>query len=122
MEKVAKTVIANLLFIFLLAPLFGNSQQLCGKTYTNFVPDSATAIKVAEAVWLPIYGESIYKEKPYNAKLVGDSVWYVYGYLPKSYISIDSKGDTTYHIFHGGVAEIEIRKSDCFVIKVCHGK
>ncbi|AMR34230.1 hypothetical protein A0256_23650 [Mucilaginibacter sp. PAMC 26640] len=29
---------------------------------TNFVPDKKTAIKIAEAVWLPIYEKNIFKE------------------------------------------------------------
>lgn len=35
----------------------------------GFVPNIATSIKIAEAIWLPIYGERIYKKKPYNVKL-----------------------------------------------------
>ena len=33
----------------------------------NYVPDKITAIKIAEAVWLPIYGNSIYEKKPFVA-------------------------------------------------------
>jgi hypothetical protein len=44
---------------------------------TNYVPDVKTAKKIAEAIWLPIYGEKIYNEKPYKVSLRGDSVWVV---------------------------------------------
>ena len=73
---------------------------------TNYVPDAETAKKIAEAIWLPIYGESVLKEKPYNAELK-NGVWIVTGYI----------GDQL-----GGYAYIEIQKSDCKVLKVEHGK
>lgn len=72
------------------------------------VPDAATAQKVAEAIWLPIYGDEIYSEKPYKVNLVNDKVWIVEGTLPKGYL--------------GGVTHIEIQKSDCKILKVIHGK
>ena len=73
----------------------------------GFVPDETTAIKIAEAVWLPIYGEHIKDEQPFRAKLIGD-VWYVEGSLPE-------------HSF-GGVAEAQIRKTDGSILRVSHGK
>ena len=75
---------------------------------TNYVPNQQTAIKIAEAVWLPIYGESVLKEKPFNAKLIADSVWVVTGTLPDG--------------FFGGTAYIEIQKADCKILKVTHGQ
>ena len=75
----------------------------------NYVPDAATARCIAEAVWLPIYGENVYQNRPYTAVLVADSVWRVEGTLPK--------GCTK-----GGVPYIEIRKSDGRIIVVDHGK
>ena len=63
----------------------------------GFVPDKATALKIAIAVWLPIYGNVIYKEQPFNAVLK-DEVWTVTGSLPKGSI--------------GGVALIRIQKKD----------
>ncbi|SEO31600.1 NTF2 fold immunity protein [Mucilaginibacter gossypiicola] len=71
------------------------------------VPDEKTAIKIAEAVWLPIYGESIYQERPFTATL-NNGVWYVYGCKPDSAL--------------GGVAEIKIRKSDCKILWFQHLK
>lgn len=78
------------------------------KRYDGYVPDETTAKKVAEAIWLPIYGESVLDEKPYKARIVGDSVWIVEGVL--------EKGKS------GGTAYIEIRLKDCTVLKVTHGK
>jgi hypothetical protein len=73
----------------------------------GFVPDKITAIKIAIAVWLPIYGKTIYKEKPYSAELK-NGVWFVQGSLPKGSV--------------GGVAEIAIQKSDGKILGVIHGK
>jgi hypothetical protein len=73
----------------------------------NYVPDEKTAIKIAEAVWLPIYGNSINKKKPFVAKLIDDKVWQVTGTLKTK---------------RGGVPYIEIQKCDCKVLKVKHGK
>lgn len=75
----------------------------------DYVPNAETAIKVAEAIWLPIYGEKIYKEKPFVATLDKSSgVWTVKGTLPPKFL--------------GGVAYILIQKSDCKILKVYHEK
>lgn len=73
----------------------------------GFVPDKNTAIKIAEAVWFPIYGESIYTKKPYKIKLI-KGVWIIEGSLPEGY--------------QGGVPYIEIQKKDGKILKVIHGK
>lgn len=52
------------------------------KHQNGYVPDSETAIKIAEAAWFPIYGENIFKMKPFTAKLI-DGVWHVRGTLQK---------------------------------------
>jgi hypothetical protein len=78
----------------------------------GYVPDSVTAIKIAEAVLVPIYSErEIAKERPFHAKLVGD-VWTVEGTL-----SCASKDDC-----FGGVAVVEISKRDGRILRVSHGK
>jgi hypothetical protein len=84
------------------------------KTFKNmektidYVPDQETAVKIAEAIWLPIYGEKVLNFKPYKAVLKDNTVWIVEGTSPKG-----MKGGTPY---------IEINKEDCRVIKVTHGK
>jgi len=74
----------------------------------GYVPDESTAKRIAEAVWCPIYGSSVLNEKPYKAKIIGDSVWVVEGSLPSNQV--------------GGTAYIEIRAADCKVLNVTHGK
>ncbi|MFC6221903.1 YbbC/YhhH family protein [Hymenobacter artigasi] len=74
----------------------------------GFVPDAATAKRIAEAVWLPIYGKRVLSEKPYHATLNSKGVWVVEGFLPKG--------------MDGGVAYIEISKRDGRILEVTHGK
>jgi hypothetical protein len=74
----------------------------------GFIPTNEVAIKVAVAVWEPIYGaENIAREKPYRATLA-DGVWTVEGSLLKG-----SKG---------GVAVASIAKKDGRILGVTHGK
>lgn len=75
----------------------------------GFVPDAATASRIAEAVWIPIYGEKlIFSEKPFKVTLHGD-VWTVTGKdLPAGWA--------------GGVAEADISKRDGRILRVIHGQ
>jgi len=78
----------------------------------GYVPDETTAVKVAEAVLIPIYGkEQIYGERPFKAELK-DGVWTVEGTLKCP------EGQTC----KGGVAIIEISKDDGTILKVSHGE
>jgi hypothetical protein len=74
----------------------------------GYVPDEATAIKIAEAVLIPIYGrEQIEGERPFKATLNSD-VWVVTGSLQAGRV--------------GGVAVVKISKKDARVLAVTHGK
>jgi hypothetical protein len=74
----------------------------------GFVPDAVTATKIAEVIWLPIYGKKIYSKKPFVATLKNDSIWVVEG--------------TKLNFGKGGVPYIEIQKNDCKILFVTHGK
>ena len=103
-----------LFILLLLISLVAHSQPA-------YVPDSLTAIKIAEAVWLPIYGQDIYKEKPFHATLVGDSIWVVQGTKARSgWDTVNGHAILTF--VSGGVLNAEIRKTDCKVIRVFHSK
>src|SRR2546429_5548446 len=69
----------------LLVPYLAGAQQPGPQGYVpphGFVPDSATAVRIAIAAWIPIYGENmITAEKPFAATLQ-DSVWTVRGSSP----------------------------------------
>ncbi len=78
------------------------------KPKEGYVPDEKTAIRIAVAVWIPIYDErQIEKEKPYQAKL-DNGIWTVEGSLPKGWL--------------GGVAVAEIAKDDGCILRVSHGE
>ena len=78
------------------------------KPSAGYVPDEVTAIKIAVAVWEPIYGAAaIAKEKPYHATLHG-RIWTVTGSLPR--------GAT------GGVALAEMSKEDGRITHISHGR
>lgn len=74
----------------------------------GFIPDEITALIVAEAILLPIYGENkINSEKPFKAELKG-GVWYIRGTLPEN--------------LKGGTAMVEISKETGEILRVSHGK
>jgi hypothetical protein len=74
----------------------------------GYVPNAETAIKIAVAVWEPIYGKkNIEEEKPYIASLK-DGIWTVTGTLPEG-----SKG---------GTAIAEISKGSGCILRVIHEK
>lgn len=83
----------------------------------GFVPDSTTAVKVAEAVLIPVYGkETIEAERPFKAKLE-NGVWTVDGTLRCP----DGKGGVT-TLCDGGTAQVKLSKADGRVIKMIHYK
>jgi hypothetical protein len=73
----------------------------------GFIPNKETAIKIAEAIWLPIYGKKVLEEKPFKANLLDSNVWLVSGSL---------------HAQFGGVVCLKIQKNDGKVLKVYHTK
>jgi hypothetical protein len=76
----------------------------------GFVPDERTAIRIAEAVWIPIYGEKVIAaERPFRAKLE-DGVWLVTG-------SLDCPAGV---LCMGGTASARISRRDGKVLKVMH--
>ena len=66
------------------------------------------AIKVAEKEWLKIYGNDIYEYKPFMADLRSDSVWVIYGTLPRNHL--------------GGTPQAKINAKTCEIINVIRGK
>jgi hypothetical protein len=72
------------------------------------IPDSATAVAVAEPILFKVYGkEEILGEKPYKVDSV-DGYWVLTGTLPKGYL--------------GGTFVIIMAAKDCKVIKLTHYK
>jgi hypothetical protein len=112
-SKMKKIILVLLISSWLLS-FYGLSANGYDPTYisevkdkTDYVPDAETAIKVAEAIWLPIYGKGIYKSKPFKARLNEEGIWIVEG---------------TLHSKKGGTPYAEIQKRDCKIIMVTHTK
>ena len=81
-----------------------NSISLIG----DCVPDQVTAIKIAKARLLSIYGKDVYN-KPFIAELKNDSVWIV-------------RGIKRYRNSKGRPPFLEINKSDCKILKLVLSK
>ena len=78
------------------------------------VPDQQTAVRIAEAVLIPVYGEKHTKsEEPFTARLNGTR-WIVKGTLGKARHKDE--------IVVGGTAMVEIDKKDGRILAVYHLK
>jgi hypothetical protein len=91
---------------------------LCQTTETTRVkvPDSATAVSLAEKALAKVYGKKVIEsERPFNASL-SDGVWHVTGTL----YCKDEKGNVVKDACVGGVAMADIRQSDGRVLRTGH--
>jgi hypothetical protein len=85
-----------------------NADRNSYKPKDGYVPDEQTAIAIAVAVWIPIYGkEQIESEKPFKATLK-DGVWFVTGSLRENMV--------------GGTAIAEISQDSGGILRVIHYK
>lgn len=76
------------------------------------VPNKETALKIAEAVLTPVYGEKMIRsERPFTATLEGD-LWKVEGTLPCP----------APHRCNGGVAMVKISRKSGEILLMMHGK
>ena len=88
----------------------------------GYVPDAKSAIRIALAVWEPIYGkEEIQGQAPYKAKL-NDGIWTVTGSLLEDQAIIDENGQELVIVAVGEVALIEIVKDTGCILRVTHGE
>jgi hypothetical protein len=79
---------------FISKPEVSWEHYIMSKKYLNqrnslpsdgIVPDSITAIKLAEIVWYNNFGEIIFSSKPFIAKLNNKNIWRVTGTLKRGY-------------------------------------
>jgi NTF2 fold immunity protein of polymorphic toxin system component len=104
----------------LLLPTLATAQQATQANVPTggFVPDSVTAVRVAVAVWTPMYGErSVMARQPFVAKL-NDSVWTVSAKLsgPRGPILVlDGK---PFVELHGAPLVAKIARRDARVLEV----
>jgi hypothetical protein len=102
------TAVLALFTLMLSACLSAAVAEPAFRPQRGFVPDERTAIAIAEAVLVPIYGvEQIAHERPFRASLNG-KVWEVCGHLPRGSL--------------GGVAVVQISKDDGRILRVYHGE
>ena len=74
----------------------------------GLVPDAKTAIRIAVAVWEPVYGaQAIARQSPHRATLV-EGTWRVSGTLPARGL--------------GGTAVAEISQADGRILRLSHGR
>ena len=96
--------------LFLAAASFG--QDAIPKQ--GYVPDSATTLKVAEAVLVPVYAQAkIESQRPFTAKLK-DDVWTVSGTLLCADVQLGRAGVSPCQ----GILEVRISKSDAHVLEM----
>ena len=106
--KMFTTFLILVSLMVVLPCLAEESQKHSFTPKDGFVPDKETAIRIAEAIWIPIYGEEkINSEKPFKA-ILRDGIWIVEGSLPEGFI--------------GGMALAEIAQKDGRIIRVSHGQ
>jgi hypothetical protein len=99
---------------FLFVALTAKPQGIVGgyKPADGFVPDEKTAIRVAEAVLMPVYGENrIIDERPFHGKLA-EGVWTVEGTLHCA-----TEPDCV-----GGTALVKISKKTGEILDMIHYK
>lgn len=73
----------------------------------GLVPDEATAVRIAEAIFIAFYGEQVLQQRPFRAALHGNQ-WYVHGTLKANAV--------------GGTAFAAISKRDARVVQFFHSK
>jgi hypothetical protein len=108
--------LATLSFAVLLMPI---SLAQDPNLKRGYVPDSATAIQIAEAVLVPVYGiKHIESGRPFMAQL-RDGTWTVSGTVRCP----DGKGGVASGLeCRGGTAVVQIAKVDGRIISMTHGR
>ncbi|MFZ0821715.1 MAG: NTF2 fold immunity protein [Candidatus Acidiferrales bacterium] len=100
----------------LLVATFALAQNRAQKR--NYVPDAATAAKIAEAVLIPVYGQTLVEgERPYNAKLTGE-VWTVTSTL---WCASAQAPGTKNNSCVGPVSEVRLSEVDARIISMKRG-
>jgi hypothetical protein len=99
-----KLFIAISMFL-LVGPLLGAGERQSWPA-NGFVPNEKTAVRVAEAVLAPLFGDELIRsEEPFTAQLK-NGIWVVRGTVPEGH--------------NGGAAVIKISKKTCEVLSAVH--
>lgn len=80
------------------------------------IPDTNTAVKIAEALWLANFGDYVLRQRPYEVNLERgtDTIWHIKG---TAYFSNEPNV-----LSFGGVAMLSIRSKDCKIIELNHSE
>ena len=106
---ISSAILIMVIIILIALDKFSGARKLeFNKPEKGIVLDEQTAIKIAEAISLPIFGENINDYKPFHAKLRNDSIWHVYGLPKKSFFLLQ----------FGGAPVFEILKKDGRILNV----
>ena len=103
--------------ILLLTSLVFSQLNIGYAPPAGYVPDAKTAVNIAEAVLVPVYGKKqIESEHPFTATLK-DGVWTVAGTLR----CLGGKGGVS-TLCDGGVAVVRMAKQDARIVYMLHGQ
>jgi NTF2 fold immunity protein len=110
-----RVIIAISALAVVLAIAYSQAQQVPSvRPRAGFVPNAETAVKVGEAVLMPVYGEEkIVGERPFKATLQGDE-WTVAGT-----VHCEGPPGTT---CPGGTAVVKISKTSGQILFMMHYK
>ncbi|MBX3043923.1 MAG: hypothetical protein KF896_09415 [Ignavibacteriae bacterium] len=82
----------------------------------HYLPDTNTAVKIAEAIWIAHFGDDVLRQLPYEVNLERgtDTIWHIKG---TAYFSNEPNV-----LSFGGVAMLSIRSKDCKIIELNHSE
>lgn len=103
-----KVINYKFVLIFFLTTCFTFCTAIKPTGDINYVPNEETAIKIAEAILIPIYGNEVITKRPFTVRLIDGKIWHVEGS-----IGLDELG---------GIPIIEIQKKDCKILSITHTK
>ncbi|PTT00884.1 hypothetical protein DBR11_08760 [Pedobacter sp. HMWF019] len=106
MKKTALLSIMSITML-LLTSCQHSTEQKEWDVSQGYVPDSTTAVQIAQILFVRVYGEKVLEKKPFVATLKNGNVWVVEGTLKEQ---------------KGGVPHLEMQKSDGKIIYLIHGK
>jgi NTF2 fold immunity protein len=113
MKKIKIFIISSLFLLIVLIVYVSVEEKGSGtlmfiEPRNGFVPDEATAVKIAEIIGIKVFGNNLKDYKPFHADLKNDSIWHIYG-LPKKQL---------FSVRFGGGPVWEIKKKDGKILKV----
>jgi len=119
-QNMSNKNIKTILFIFFVFAFYMNNYPVlsaANNTYNvNLNIEKSTAIKIAEAVFLQLYGETVLTQHPWIVRET-DSTFEISGTLHRKHSKI---GEIV--VLVGGVAKMTINKADGRILKSTHGK